>query len=108
MELTGLSFIGSQRGTRTGDGFQAFAPHTGEPLQPVFRSATPQDLDRAAKLAAEAFGAYSQTTSKARAGFLRYIADAFEAHRDELAHRANLETALPMPRLTGEVNRTAN
>ena len=108
MELTGLSFIGSQRGTRDGSGFQAFAPQTGEPLQPVFRSATPQDLERAAQLASEGFPAYSQTTGKIRAAFLRRIAGALESHREELAQRAHLETALPMPRLTGEVNRTAN
>ncbi|HEY2472337.1 MAG TPA: aldehyde dehydrogenase (NADP(+)) [Terracidiphilus sp.] len=108
MELTGLSFIGSQRGTRDGAGFQAFAPQTGEPLQPVFRSATLLDLDRAAQLATEAFAAYSQTSGKTRAAFLRRIADGFEFHRDELAQRAHHETALPLPRLSGEVNRTAN
>ena len=48
MELTGLSFLGSQRGSREGDSFQAFAPQTGEPIQPVFRSATPPELERAA------------------------------------------------------------
>ena len=108
MELTGLSFIGSQRGSRDGSSFQAFAPPTGEPLQPVFRSATAAELNQSAQLANDAFGTYSQTSGKARAAFLRGIAEGFESHRDELAHRANLETALPMPRLTGEVNRTAN
>ena len=108
MELIGLSFLGSQRGSREGDSFQAFAPQTGEPIQPVFRSATPQELERAARLAAEAFASYAQTSGKTRAAFLRRIADGFESHRDELAQRAHLETALPMPRLTGEVSRTAN
>jgi 2,5-dioxopentanoate dehydrogenase len=108
MDLTGLSFIGSQRGSRNGSSFQAYSPHTGAPIQPVFRSATPQELDRAAQLAAEAFISYSQTGGKTRAAFLRRIADGFEARREELAQRANSETALPMPRLTGEVNRTAN
>ncbi len=108
MELTGLSFIGSQRGSRSGSSFQAFAPHTGEPIQPVFRSATLQELDRAAQLAAEAFTSYSQTSGKTRASFLRRIADGFEARRDDLAQRANAETALAMPRLAGEVTRTAN
>ena len=108
MELTGLSLIGSQRGSRDGASFQAFAPQTGEPMQPVFRSATPQELDRAARLATEAFASYSQTSGKTRAAFLRRIADGFESHRDALAQRAHLETALPMPRLTGEVTRTAN
>jgi len=108
MELTGLSFIGTERGSRNGSSFQAFSPNTGEPIQPVFRSATLQELDRAAQLAAEAFPIYSQTAGKARAAFLRRIAEGFESHRDELAQRAHLETALPLPRLTGEVTRTAN
>ena len=108
MEFTGLSFIGSQRGSRDGASFQAFAPQTGEPLQPVFRSATLQELDRAARLATEAFASYSQSSGKIRATFLRRIADGLESRRDVLAQRAHHETALPMPRLTGEVTRTAN
>jgi 2,5-dioxopentanoate dehydrogenase len=108
MELTGLSFIGFERGSRNGSSFQAFTPNTGEAIQPVFRSATLQEVDRAAQLAAEAFNSYSQTSGKVRAAFLRRIADGFEAHRDDLAQRAHLETALPLPRLTGEVTRTAN
>ena len=108
MELTGLSFIGSHRGSRDGASFQAFAPQTGEPIQPVFRSATSRELDRAAQLAQEAFASYGQTSGKTRAAFLRRIAEGFESHREELAQRAHLETALPIPRLTGEVTRTAN
>jgi 2,5-dioxopentanoate dehydrogenase len=108
MELTGLSFIGSHRGSRDGLSFQAFAPQTGEPLQPVFRSATPQEIEQAATLASEAFASYSQTSGKTRAAFLRSIAAGFESHRELLAQRAHLETALPMPRLSGEVTRTAN
>lgn len=108
MELTGLSFIGSERGSRNGSSFQAFAPSTGEPIQPVFRAATLQELDRAAQLAAEAFHSYSQTSGRVRAAFLRRIADGIDAHKDDLAQRAHLETALPLPRLTGEVTRTAN
>jgi len=108
MQLTGLSFIGSQRGSRNGSSFQAFSPQTGEPIQPVFRSATLQELDRAAQLAAEAFSSFSQSSGKTRAALLRRIADAFESRRDDLAQRAQAETALPTPRLTGEVTRTAN
>ena len=108
MELTGTSFIGSHRGSRDGSSFHSFAPQTGEPIQPVFRSATPQELERAVRLAHEAFASYAQTSGKTRAAFLRRIADAFESHPHELAERAHLETALPIPRLTGEVTRTAN
>jgi NADP-dependent aldehyde dehydrogenase len=65
-------------------------------------------LEEAALLAAEAFDVYSQAGAKVRAAFLRRIADGFEAHKQPLAERAHLETALPMPRLLGEVGRTAN
>ncbi len=64
-------------------------------------------MEEAAKLASEAFASYSQTSGKARGAFLRRIADGFDAHREELAARAHLETALPMPRLLGEVGRTS-
>ncbi len=107
MELTGLSFLGNRRSAHGSAGFQALNPQTGAPLPPVYHSATPAEVDQAIQLAAQAFASYSQTSGKARAAFLRRAADGFEAHRQELAERAHLETALPMPRLLGEVGRTA-
>ncbi len=108
MELTGVSFIGSERGSREGAAFHAQNPQTGTSLEPAYYSARSANVDKAATLAAEAFTSYSQTSGKARATFLRRVADGFDAHRQELAERAHLETALPMPRLLGEVGRTAN
>jgi 2,5-dioxopentanoate dehydrogenase len=108
MELTGLSFIGSERGNREGQTFHAQNPQIGTSLEPAFYSDEPETVDEAVRLAAEAFSTYSQTSGKVRAAFLRRAADGFEAHRQELADRAHLETALPMPRLLGEVGRTAN
>ena len=107
MELTGQSFLGSRRGTRSGAGFQAQNPQTSEALTPLYYSATPAEVDEAIELASWAFASYSQTSGKARAAFLRRAADGFDAHKQELAERAHLETALPMPRLLGEVGRTA-
>jgi NADP-dependent aldehyde dehydrogenase len=107
MELTGLSFIGNRRGSRDGVGFQAVNPQTGAQLAPVYYSAKPAEVDQAVELAAQAFASYSKTSAKAKAAFLRRAADGFEAHRQALAERAHLETALPMPRLLGEVGRTA-
>ncbi len=107
MELTGLSFLGTRRGSGDGAGFQAFNPQTGEALPPVYHAASAAEVDAAVQLAAEAFASYSQTSGRARAAFLRRAADGFEAHKQALAERAHLETALPMPRLLGEVGRTA-
>jgi 2,5-dioxopentanoate dehydrogenase len=107
MELTGQSFLGNARGASDGAGFQAANPQTGELLPPVYYSASAADVNAAAEMAAEAFGSYSQVSGKAKAAFLRRVADGIEADRDELAGRAHLESALPMPRLLGEVARTA-
>src|SRR3974390_927094 len=100
MELTGLSFIGSNRGTPKGTQFHGMNPQTGAQLEPAYHSASVVELDQAARLAADAFATYSQTTGKIRAAFLRRVANGLEGAKQELAERANLETALPLPRLT--------
>ena len=107
MELTGQSFIGAQRGSHKGAQFHGLNPQTGTLLEPAYNSASPAELDQAVQLAAEAFTSYSQTSGKARAAFLRRVADGFDSAKEVLAERAHLETALPMPRLLGEVSRTA-
>jgi len=106
MPLTGLSFLGSKRGAPGGTPFQALNPSTGEQLAPIYFSASTTEVGQAAQLAAEAFPAYSATTGKAKATLLRSIADALDALQQPLAERAHFETALPMPRLLGEVSRT--
>lgn len=58
----------------------------------------------AASAAAPVLAAASPAT---RAGWLQAVAAALEAHADELAALADTETALGLPRLTGEVGRTA-
>ena len=108
MELTGVSFLGNRRGSRSSATFQAFNPQSGRTLPPAYHSATPQEVEAAATLAHEAFASYSQVSGKAKAAFLRRAADGFDHHKQEIAERAHLETALPMPRLLGEVARTAN
>ncbi len=107
MELKGLSFLGTRRGTNTGTAFQAANPRTGEALPPVYHATSEAELNEAVEQAADAFASYGQLGGKARAAFLRRIADSLDAHTQTLAERAHLETALPMPRLTGEVARTS-
>ncbi len=108
MTLTGTSFLGTHRGSQTDSVFHAQNPATGEQLAPAYHSADLAELDQAANQAAAAVPSYRQLSGAKRAAFLRRIADALDAHKQELAERANLETALPMPRLTGEVARTSN
>ena len=106
MPLTGQSFIGSQRGALGGAPIQALNPATGQRLEPVYSSVSSAEVDRAVQFAAKAFPAYSATSGKAKGAFLRRIADGLDGIQPQLAERAHLETALPMPRLLGEVSRT--
>ncbi|HEY3707592.1 MAG TPA: aldehyde dehydrogenase (NADP(+)) [Terracidiphilus sp.] len=102
-----MSFLGTTRGVAGGRSFQAANPATAEMLDPVFHSASQAELDQAVQLAAAAFESYSRATGKAKAALLRRCADGFDARKQELADRAHVETALPMPRLLGEVGRTS-
>jgi len=107
MELLGKSFLGGTRSTGDGGCFQAVNPATGAKIGPTFCSASRAEVEQAVELAAEAFATYSNASGKAKAAFLRRIADDLDTQKEELAERAHLETALPIPRLTGEVGRTS-
>jgi NADP-dependent aldehyde dehydrogenase len=107
MELSGKSLLGGKRSSSNGGCFQAINPATGEKLAPTFCSATSSEVNEAAQQAAEAFAIYAQASGKVKAAFLRRIADGLDTHKEELAERAQLETALPIPRLAGEVGRTS-
>jgi alpha-ketoglutaric semialdehyde dehydrogenase len=106
--LRGTSIFGVNPGSQSGTLFYGVNPGTGEKLQPAYFSASSEDLDAAAKLADAAFASYSKLSGDKRAIFLRRIADALTAISDQIVERAHLETALPIPRLQGEVVRTAN
>jgi len=66
------------------------------------------DVDLAARLADDAFATYGKLSGAEKAKFLRQIAAGIEAIAAELVDRAHHETALPVPRLQGEVGRTVN
>ena len=105
MELKGNQIIGdgfSREGTKT---FRATNPAISQPLEPEFHNATKDEIDRAMNLAAEVFDDFRSRSAEERAAFLEAIADETMALGEELLQRANEETGLPMPRLTGERGR---
>jgi alpha-ketoglutaric semialdehyde dehydrogenase len=106
MPLSGLSFIGSRRGAPGGSSMHTLNPATGQQLEPIYSSASPAEVDQAARLAAQAFPVYAATSGKAKGAFLRHIADGLDPLQQQLAERAHVESALPMPRLLSEVTRT--
>ena len=88
------------------DSFQGINPATGEPLPGFFQEATTDEVARACENAAQAFSAYRKKSGVEKAKFLEQIAIEIEALGDELLTRAQAESGLPLPRLTGERGRT--
>ncbi len=107
MKPDGGSLIGFGSSGLGGETFKAFDPAKNALLEPTFTSATTEDVDRAAELAAAAAPALARLSGAARGKFLRAIAANLEAKSDDLVARAMQETALPEARLKGEVGRTA-
>ena len=105
LELKPVSLVGFGDGAEAA-AFTAMNPATGVPLEPKFFAANAEDLERAAALAHSAFPIYSKLSGEKKGAFLRQIAAAIEAAAPAIIKRANLETALPEARLTGEVGRT--
>lgn len=108
MAATGKSFIGFREGAQGRTTFRAANPATGELLDPEFQAATREEVDLAARLAAEAFISYRELPGAKRAEFLNRIAANIEAVAEKLVDRAHLETALAKPRLQSETARTCN
>jgi alpha-ketoglutaric semialdehyde dehydrogenase len=108
MEILGKSLIGFRDSVSTAGPFHAWNPATGDKIDNAFFSALPEDIERAAAIASEAFRSYSRLSGRERASFLNHIASRLESITDLLVARAHRETALPEARLKSETARTAN
>ena len=108
VQLTGRSLIAGESAASKTSTFHGYNPVDGTELEPAFFTATLEDLDRAVNAAVDAFPLYGKSAGAERGALLRHIADALDAAAPALIERAHLETALPKPRLTGEVARTSN
>jgi 2,5-dioxopentanoate dehydrogenase len=108
MRLEGSHFIGNDRSAQGGDTFRGVDPSAARELDPPYREATAEEIDRAARLAAAAFEDFRARPPEQKAALLDRIASEIEALGDPLIDRANVETALGPQRLTGERARTCN
>ncbi|HEV3219055.1 MAG TPA: aldehyde dehydrogenase (NADP(+)) [Candidatus Acidoferrales bacterium] len=106
MDLKGKSFIGWASGADGGKKFTAVNPATNSALEPAYTSASTEEADRAAQLAAQAFTSYSKLSGKEKAVFLRAIAKGLEGIADLLVVRVNQEAGLPDARIRSETART--
>jgi NADP-dependent aldehyde dehydrogenase len=106
MELQGKSFVGWGSGAEGGRVFTAINPATGQVIPPNYFSAPLKEVDRAAKLAAQAFTTTSRLSGKEKGLFLREIARGLEGIVEALAIRVNQEAGLPEARIRSEAART--
>lgn len=106
MEPEGRNLIGLSQAAAGDKTFKSYNPGVAAEMAPDFFEATPAEVDRAMQLAAEAFPVFRKKSGEARAAFLEKIAEEIEALGDALLERCDAETALGIPRLTGERGRT--
>jgi NADP-dependent aldehyde dehydrogenase len=107
MEITGENLIGGEP-ERGGSAFRAVNPVTGAELEPEFREADADLVDRALAVADAAFRDFGVSAPAERSLFLRAIATELLALDGALIQRAHEETALPTARIEGERTRTVN
>jgi alpha-ketoglutaric semialdehyde dehydrogenase len=108
MGLTGEQIIGfsfSRQGSKT---FKGVNPVNGKALEPLYYEATRDEVDRAFRLAQQAFLIYRKKKPAEKAAFLERIAEEISTAGDGLIRRCMEETALPEARLIGERGRTVN
>jgi NADP-dependent aldehyde dehydrogenase len=86
--------------------FTAQNPANGQSFGPEIMEWDQTQTNNAIKAADAVKSKLALTDPTKRAALLNAIADSIEAQKDKLAEVANQETALPLPRLTGEVMRT--
>ena len=106
MNISGELLIGRQSVRGTHGEIRAVDPATGETLGPAFGGATPQQLEQACALAAQAFDVYRETSLEQRAAFLEKIAANILDLGDALIERCVSESGLPRARIEGERGRT--
>ncbi|MEJ7138010.1 aldehyde dehydrogenase (NADP(+)) [Amphibiibacter pelophylacis] len=104
--LTGQQLLGCECQDGLEPRFQAFNPATGQHFGPGFSQASAAQIATAAHMAEAAFDDYRQRPIQDRAAFLECIASNIDELGEELTLRAEVETALPAARLTGERGRT--
>lgn len=86
---------------------QSFNARTGEVFGNDVQVTTSSELETAIQKANHAYSDWQASDGESRAKLLNGLADAIEADREKLVELADTETGLGLPRLNGELDRTA-
>lgn len=86
--------------------FKTFNPANNLPLNQEFYESDLADVGAAVEKAEEAFSSYGLLSQVHRSQFLLDVASQLDKNRAEIIKICHEETALPLPRLEGELSRT--
>ena len=86
---------------------QSFNARTGQAFGEPLPATTPEQLQTAIAQVSEAFDSWQASDGASRAHLLNTLATALEQDREKLVELADTETGLGLPRLNGELDRTA-
>ena len=106
MPVSGNHIIAGEYSHAESTTFTSTNPRSKAPGTVRFYNATPIEIDRAVSAAHRAFAVTRNLPAARLADFLDTVANEIEALGDELLETADAETALGLPRLTGERGRT--
>lgn len=106
MDFTGSNFIAGEESREGKQVFTNTDPRSKQPGTIQFHNATADEINRAARAAAEAYAETRNFPPEKLAAFLDAVAGEIEELGDELLQTADMETGLGIPRLTGERART--
>jgi alpha-ketoglutaric semialdehyde dehydrogenase len=104
--INGDMLIGQSAVHGSASSFRAINPASGLETGPSFGAGTVADVERACRLAQQAFDNYRETTLEQRAAFLEQIAQNILDLGPALIDCAMQESGLPQARLEGERGRT--
>ena len=104
--LTGSNFIAGEQSKLGTTTFTSVNPRTKQPGSILFHNATAEEIHNAVVTAEEAFAQTRNYPAARIADFLDIAAEEILSLGDELLQTADMETALGLPRLTGERGRT--
>ena len=104
--ITGKNYIGKSLSAKGSTTFRTFNPALNIENETTYYEATPEEIDEAVALAAEAFPIYSRKSGKERAQFLNSIAAEILELGEPLLKTYCKESGLPEGRAAGERART--
>ncbi|WP_213767869.1 aldehyde dehydrogenase (NADP(+)) [Caballeronia sp. dw_19] len=108
MLVRGEMLIGRASVRGTDSVIRALDPANNAALEPDFGGGGTAEVERACRLADEAFDSYSRTDPEERAQFIEAVGRNIASLGETLVTRVMAETGLPGPRVEGEMARTVS